>query len=143
MSYKRRMRCGAPLACSLARKIVGNLALAGALLGCSSGETDGEALPSTDLRYCDVEPIFEDKCVRCHSDGGDVATPFSLERYDDVDERATAIKRAIRGTGAGSMPPVGVYDVDPDVEPLSDEERDLLSEWIAGGAPEGDDSSCD
>ncbi len=138
------MRSGATWAFFVAPKGVGVSMVLIALFGCS-GSDDAEAEPTTDLRYCDVQPIFEEKCVRCHQEDGDVSGAPALDEYELVRARAGSIKSAITRGGATGMPPVGVdaYDVDPPVEPLTDEELDLLVEWTTGGAPEGDPASCD
>lgn len=105
------------------------------LVGCAPEEP--EKL-TTKLSYCDAEIIIEDKCVRCHSEGGDVDTPFTLTSYEDVSERVTSMVRVIKN---GSMPFVEL-DLEPEVEPLTSAEKELLLEWLEAGAPEGE-ASCD
>ncbi len=118
--------------------------------GCSSGESEAPpttswappatswVLPTTDLTYCDAKVIIEDKCLRCHSDDGDISTPFDLERYDQITSRLSSMKRVIEN---GSMPFMD-RDLEPPVEPLTNEEKELLLEWLRAGAPEGS-GSCD
>lgn len=111
--------------------------LSAAFVGCSSGDPDEEE-PTTDLTYCDARVVIEDKCVRCHEQGGDLDAPFYLTTYDDVDQRVEALERVVRN---GTMPLMD-RDLVPEVEPLTTAERDLLLEWLSAGAPEGE-SECE
>lgn len=106
------------------------------LVGCAPDEETAQ--PTTAFTYCDAEVIIADKCVRCHSVDGDVEAPFSLTSYEDVSGRATSILRVVRN---GSMPFVEL-DLEPEVEPLSAAEKELLMEWLEAGAPEGE-GSCE
>lgn len=125
------MRHGNLQASPLGKQVCCCVLWAVALVGCAS---NGETEATTDLTYCDAQVVIADKCVRCHSEDGDVETPFSLTSYDDVSERVTSIVRVIKN---GSMPFVD-RNLDPAVEPLTDAEKALLLEWLEAGAPEGD-----
>lgn len=114
-----------------------SVALISAVSGCSP-ESDSENNPSTSLTYCDAKVVIEDKCLRCHAEGGDLDTPFFLDTYEEVEERTKAIARVIRN---GTMPFMDP-DLIPEVEPLTSTEKDVLLEWLEAGAPEGDDN-CD
>ena len=111
--------------------------LSAAFLGCSSGDPQEEE-PTTDFTYCDARVVIEEKCLRCHQEGGDLSAPFFLETYDDISARIEALERVIRN---GSMPLMD-RDLEPEVEPLTTAERELLLEWLAAGAPEGE-SDCE
>jgi Flp pilus assembly protein TadD len=84
----------------------------------------------------DVAPIVFDKCVSCHRAGG--AAPFSLMTYADVRQRASQI---VAVTERGYMPPWKA-EADPagfvGQKRLSDDDRAVLRQWAAQGAPEGD-----
>jgi uncharacterized membrane protein len=88
------------------------------------------------LTYCTVEPILEDKCLRCHSDPPENGAPFPLTSYDRIESNISRIEGALE---VSFMPPTGL-PVDPPVEDLTEDERDLLLEWIELGAPAG---SCE
>jgi hypothetical protein len=75
------------------------------------------------------------RCVSCHHDGG---AAFSLATYDDARPWAKAIKEE---TLERRMPPFaavkGFADLRDD-ESLTMEQLELISDWVEGGAPEGD-----
>ena len=84
----------------------------------------------------DVAPILFEHCLPCHHAGG--PAPFSLERYTDARQRASVIASVTRSR---YMPP---WKPDAGVGSFVGERRlteaqiDLLQEWAAAGAPEGD-----
>jgi tetratricopeptide (TPR) repeat protein len=84
----------------------------------------------------DVAPILSEHCLPCHHAGG--PAPFSLERYRDARQRATIIASVTRSR---YMPP---WKPDAGVGSFVGERRlteaqiDLLRQWAAAGAPEGD-----
>ena len=84
----------------------------------------------------DVAPILYGHCLPCHHTGG--PAPFSLQRYDDARQRASIIASVTRSR---YMPPwkpdagVGSFVGE---RRLTDAQIDLLQQWAAAGAPEGD-----
>jgi hypothetical protein len=89
------------------------------------------------VTYANVAPIFESKCVGCHTVGG--IAPFSLATASDARAHAQLIKGA---TQARLMPP---WPPGPDSKPfvgqshrqLTARELDLLAAWVDGGARVG------
>lgn len=88
----------------------------------------------------EVAPLVEAHCARCH-DGTGVA-PFDFTDYETVRSLAPLMLAKV---DAGEMPPPAA---DPDCHPYQGSEwmvldavdRDLFSEWIGLGSPEGDPS---
>ncbi|MBO0799353.1 MAG: hypothetical protein J2P31_11085, partial [Blastocatellia bacterium] len=84
----------------------------------------------------DIAPIIFDKCSTCHRPGA--IAPFSLLNYNDVRKRAKQIAEI---TEKRIMPPwkadQGDYEFQGDRR-LSVEQIELIREWVAAGAPEGD-----
>jgi hypothetical protein len=84
----------------------------------------------------DVAPILYKNCTSCHRPG-EIA-PMSLLTYEDARPRAKAIRDQI---SEGTMPP---WHADPKVghfsneRRLTDDDRNTLLRWAAGGAPKGD-----
>ena len=84
----------------------------------------------------DVLPILQQNCQECHRPG-EVA-PFSLMTYKDARPWAKAVKAAV---AARKMPP---WFADPgfrhyaNERKLSDEQIATISNWVDGGALEGD-----
>jgi hypothetical protein len=85
-----------------------------------------------------IAPIVFEHCSGCHHPG-EVA-PFSLLTYDDVKKRARQIRDV---TAERFMPPwksVEGHGTFVDERRLSRDEIELISRWVAQGAPQGDDA---
>lgn len=81
--------------------------------------------PDPALRYADVEPIFQDRCVGCHV--GVRGGPWALTSY----MHAAAWFAEVRGAMLNcTMPPL-----DAGIE-MPDEERERILTWIRCGYPE-------
>jgi len=86
----------------------------------------------------DVAPILYRNCTTCHRPG-EIA-PMSLLTYREARPWARAIREEVRG---GTMPP---WHAAPEhgrfknERRLSDAERDIITRWVGGGAPEGNPS---
>jgi peroxiredoxin len=84
----------------------------------------------------EVAAIVHQRCAGCHREGE--AAPFSLLAHGDVAGRAAVLREVIEQE---RMPPwtaegpIGTYQDDRRLLP---EEKRILLEWLAGGAPEGD-----
>lgn len=118
------------------------LSLLLAVLGCERTFPtceDGAALPAVagvPTWHADVRPVYEARCVRCHSYGG--IGGFALDSYIVAQEWAGPSANAVV---SGRMPPWKAasccqdYSNDFDVTPA---EAALIQAWADGGAPEGD-----
>lgn len=86
--------------------------------------------------YRDVLPILQQHCQRCHR-VGEIA-PFPLVTYEQARAKAAKIAQATR---TKKMPPwfadprYGHFSNDPSLTP---QQIDILSAWVAAGAPAGD-----
>ncbi len=106
--------------------------------GCLIGRVQAadEASPVTFSNQ--IARLFQDRCVRCHREG-EIA-PFSLSNYEEVAGWAPMIDEVVREQ---RMPPwhanpaIGHFANDGR---LSDEEKQLIADWVSAGAPEGDPS---
>jgi hypothetical protein len=84
----------------------------------------------------DIAPILYKNCVACHRPG-EIA-PMSLLTYAEARPWARAIEKAVAG---GVMPPwhadapVGSFENE---RRLTAAEKDLIAQWVAAGAPQGD-----
>jgi hypothetical protein len=95
--------------------------------------------------YQDVAPLMADRCGSCHRAGG--IAPFSVATYEEALPWGPAMADAIQ---SGSMPPF--YAVDDELcdvrlewlddLSLSDEEKQLVYDWVAADMPEGDPSAA-
>jgi uncharacterized membrane protein len=90
---------------------------------------------------CAVDDVFAAKCRRCHTIPTRHGAPFVFLTYDDTRQDrfgqplSTVIGRAVR---TNFMP----YKVEanPPVQPLTDEEKKIILDWVDAGAPRED---CD
>ena len=83
----------------------------------------------------DVAPILYANCVSCHRPG-EIA-PMSLLAYAEARPWAQAIGRRVAD---GSMPPwhaEGPHGTFSNERRLSPAQKELISRWVAGGAPQG------
>jgi len=85
----------------------------------------------------DIAPLVTERCAMCHAPGG--SAPFSLISYADAKRHAMEVAAVTRKR---IMPP---WKADPDngpfvgQHPLTDAEIDRIQQWVAAGAPRGDD----
>lgn len=117
------------------------LGLALTATACSSSSASGESDEITFART--IEPLVQDKCQRCHREGG--IAPFSLVTYEEVAGMAAAAREKVL---AREMPPWGAFDDETckvqhsfrDDLSLTDEQIDLFVKWVDTGMPLGDTS---
>lgn len=110
-------------------------------VGCLIGRVKAP-MQHGDVTYSNqVVRIFQRHCVECHRDG-EIA-PFSLtqdSKYSEIKSWADTIQEVIRD---GRMPP---WHASPEHGSfanerfMTDEEKNLVYQWAADGAPEGDRS---
>lgn len=98
----------------------------------STSACAGDGSDAAELGYMDVQPVIQEKCLRCHGDPRENGAPVSLTSYDEVFDERMAIEQKVRG---GDMPPT-YLNLSPPVEDLSSSERTLLLDWLDEGAPE-------
>jgi hypothetical protein len=85
----------------------------------------------------EISRIVYKRCASCHRESG---SAFSLMRYQEARPWAKAIKEE---TLERRMPPWGAvkgFGYFRDDQSLTQEEIELISDWVEGGAPEGDPS---
>ena len=85
----------------------------------------------------DVAPIYNQKCVRCHQEGG--IGPFRLDNFADAKAHAAV---ALAEVTAGTMPPYfmvhdGSCGSFHDEAALSQSEKSTIASWVNGGQTEG------
>jgi hypothetical protein len=108
--------------------------------GCNDKEPAPTVPPpatSAPTYWGDVAPIFYNKCVACHQEGG--VGPFRLDRYEDA--RDHGLQAAV-ATQAGIMPPYlvshdGSCGQFEDAETLTAAEKATIWQWANGGMKPG------
>jgi hypothetical protein len=119
-----------------------SLVLVGSLASLASGCSGGDA---PDVSYCQVEPILNARCRRCHGEPQKNGAPLSLATFDAIvaDYPAGSGRAAWhtmqRMVSEQIMPPVTLTPDDGagPVQPLSDDQRSQLLDWLNAGAPRG------
>jgi hypothetical protein len=83
----------------------------------------------------EITRMMDKRCITCHREGG---TAFSLATYDAARPWAKAIKEEV---DSRRMPPwqaVKGFAEFKDDRGLTQEEIELIDDWVEGGAPEGE-----
>ena len=83
----------------------------------------------------EISRLIFKRCTSCHRDGG---SAFSLATYEQARPWAKAIKEE---TLERRMPPFGAVKGFGDLrddQSLTQEQLELISDWVEGGAPEGE-----
>jgi peroxiredoxin len=103
--------------------------------GCHIGRVH-EPLADAEVTYVNhIAGILNNRCVECHR-AGEIA-PFALTNYEEVAGWAETIAEVVREE---RMPP---WHADPQHGKwsndcrVSDQEKQLIYDWVAAGAPEG------
>ncbi|MBA3725457.1 MAG: c-type cytochrome [Armatimonadetes bacterium] len=108
----------------------------------SGSETAGPTAekPGTMLAYNDVKPIFDANCVGCHG-AKKASEKLRLDSYAAVLKGSEHGAMVVAGDSGGSKLVKRITgDVEPRMpfkkEPLSKEDIDKITQWIAQGAKE-------
>jgi hypothetical protein len=83
----------------------------------------------------EISRLLYDRCISCHREGG---SAFSLVHYQEARPWAKAIKEEILER---RMPPWGAVKGFGDFrndQGLTQEQIEVIADWVEGGAPEGD-----
>jgi cytochrome c5 len=90
---------------------------------------------------CKVDDVFASKCRRCHTVPTRHGAPFVFLTWEDTQQDRlgqplyAVIGRAVR---TGFMPQR--IEANPPVQPLSDDEKKIILDWVDAGAPR---ENCD
>jgi peroxiredoxin/mono/diheme cytochrome c family protein len=105
-------------------------------LGCHIGRVR-EPDSNAEVTYSNqIARIFRDRCVECHREGR--IGPFTMLSYDDVVGWGEMIREVVqqeRMPPWHASPKHGTWVND---KRLSDEEKQLIDQWVEAGCPEGD-----
>ena len=126
------------------------------LAGCASdsgathgagGAAVGGAPSSGGVTFCAALTVLRDKCQRCHQSPPQHGAPMPLLTYEDTqgqyyttnktwsDAIVGAVARGVMPDLTQNDPPTSLM---PPVEPLTEDEKATLLDWLAEGAlPEG------
>jgi hypothetical protein len=98
--------------------------------------TSGHDVITTPITFArEISRLVSARCASCHRPGG---SAFSLMTYAEARPWAAAIKEEVLER---RMPPWGVvkgFGEFKNDQGLTQEQIELIAEWVEGGAPEGD-----
>jgi len=101
-----------------------------------STHSSGHDVITTPITFSrEISRLFYSRCVECHRLGG---SAFSLVTYDEARPWAKAIEEEVLER---RMPPWGAvkgFGDFRDDRGLTQEQLELIAEWVEGGAPGGD-----
>jgi hypothetical protein len=109
--------------------------LAAAALVCAAFTPAHDVITTPITFSREISRLFYDRCVSCHREGG---TAFSLVKYEEARPWAKAIKEEVLER---RMPPWGAVKGFADFrndQGLTQEQIEVIADWVEGGAPEGD-----
>ncbi len=123
----------------LSHRLTGPIAGCLLLAAIFPANAPGHVTYSTKITWSrEIVRVVQQRCLSCHRDGG--SGPFSMESYEQARPWAKAIQEEVL---TRRMPPWGAVKGFGEFRPdhgLTQEEVNLLAEWVEGGAPEGDPS---
>lgn len=103
----------------------------------SHGQSDTRSSPAMQVDYSrHISRVLQRNCIDCHREGE--IGPFAMDSYDEVVGWAETMLETVEN---GRMPP---WHADPSVghfanaRRMSDEDKQLLRDWLSGGMLEGD-----
>jgi|SRR5215467_14313938 len=117
----------------LAGKLIPAASVVAVLLSTHSSGHDIITTPITFSR--EISRVLYSRCVECHRPGG---SAFSLVTYEEARPWAKAIEEEVLEK---RMPPWGAvkgFGEFRDDQGLTQEQLELIAEWVEGGAPGGD-----
>jgi peroxiredoxin len=104
--------------------------------GCLIGRVR-EADEDSEVTYSNqIARIFQDSCVECHRPGQ--IGPFALQSYEDAAGWAEMIEEVVRDQRMPPWHPHPKYGKFRNDLSLAQTDKDLIYDWVAKGAPEGD-----
>ncbi|HEV8604640.1 MAG TPA: hypothetical protein VGQ99_04700, partial [Tepidisphaeraceae bacterium] len=112
-------------------------ALASSILpGCKDSKSTSGPL----TYHQNIAPIIARNCAVCHHPGE--SAPFALLNYDDVKKHATQIAKVTQSRFMPPWLPEHGYGEFADERRLSDEQIQLIQQWVKDGAVEGKPSKA-
>ena len=85
---------------------------------------------------CEIEAILKSKCQRCHQDPPQNYAPFPLIVWSDT-RRSYGVQlvyQAMLPAIESDFMPYTELELDPPVQPLTNDEKETLLDWLEAGA---------
>lgn len=87
-----------------------------------------------------VACILYSNCTTCHHDGG--IAPFSLMTYQEANAAAFGVMNAVNSGSMPPWPPNRDYRQFAHERYLTQQEKDIITNWVNGGRPEGNPANA-
>lgn len=97
--------------------------------------TSAFAIGQTPTYNADVSCILYEHCTTCHHAGG--IAPFGLMDYSEASAAAYGVYQAVNAGTMPPWPPNTDYNQLAHERLLTQDEIDIISDWVNGGVPEG------
>jgi hypothetical protein len=123
----------------------GSTTSTGGNAGESPAGTAGEGSADSGPTFCEALEVIERKCQRCHVEPPEHGAPFALVTYDDTQVvNRSGVPRYERMLAAveSDFMPATFIELEPPVEPLDDDEKALLVDWLSRGAEPVGGTDC-
>jgi mono/diheme cytochrome c family protein len=88
--------------------------------------------------YREISRVLYKRCATCHREGG---AAFSLMTFDEARPWAKAIKEEVLSRRMPPWQAVKGFGEFKDDRGLTEEEIELISDWVEGGAPDGNEAN--
>ncbi|MES1183913.1 MAG: hypothetical protein ABUL60_08850 [Myxococcales bacterium] len=134
---------GLLLACSAAAEVPSTPSAAGGP-GEDANAGNAGAPVHSGPDWCAARVVLQAKCQRCHGEPQENGAPFPLLSYADtqvVDRAGSPRSDKMKAALESDFMPPQFLKLTPEVEPLSDDERATLLDWLANEPPL--DADCD
>lgn len=96
---------------------------------------DSDVFGQTATWTDNVACILYTRCTSCHHDGG--IAPFSLMTYGEATAAAFGMQLAVNSGSMPPWPPDHTYRSFAHERVLTQQEIDLINDWVNNGMPEG------
>src|SRR4051812_1144259 len=116
--------------CMIGSALIG-MAVVAALNGCNKDSSSSSAITF----HQHIEPIVAQNCAVCHHPGE--SAPFALLTYDDAKKHASQIAKVTQTRYMPPWLPEHGYGDFAGERRLSDQQIQLISQWVKEGAAEG------
>jgi hypothetical protein len=104
--------------------------------GGPADDTGDDVVPTAKTYWQDVKPIVDAKCTMCHRADG--IAPFALEAYEDVADRAVAVKSAVIDGIMPPWPPNADCNSYYGNRSIDEVQKQTIIDWVDDGAQAGD-----
>jgi len=117
----------------------------GSAEGGSSTGQPGAGGSATPHFPCEVEDVIVAKCQRCHDDPQLNGAPFPLLVWEDTRRPygLVLVYEAMLPAIETDFMPLTQLDLEPPVESLTPDEKELMLDWLRSGAPAVLGPACD